>query len=128
MTGKPRILAVDDEERFLSTMAKLLGMRGMDVTTAPGGEEALASFKPGAFDVAVVDIRMPGMDGVDLLKELKSRDPAIEVIALTGHASVDVAAEIMSRGGSDYLLKPCPTDELEKKILAAMARRESRAG
>lgn len=128
MTTPIRLLAVDDEERFVSTLARLLSLRNMQVSVALSGEEALEKFSPGAFDVALVDVKMPGISGVDLLTELKRQDPELEVIILTGHASVDIAAEIMSRGGSDYLLKPCPTAEVEGKILSAMERRAARAG
>lgn len=126
MSTPIRVLAVDDEERFVTTLARLLSLKHMTVTTAFSGEEALELFKPGSFDVALVDVKMPGISGVDLLTELKKRDPEIEVIILTGHASVDIAAEIMSRGGSDYLLKPCPTGEVEAKILSAMERRAAK--
>lgn len=128
MNQPVRLLCVDDEERFVSTLAKLLTMRNMHVTVALSGEEALERFQAGAFDVALVDVKMPGISGVDLLTELKNRDPELEVIILTGHASVDIAAEIMSRGGADYLLKPCPTAEVEAKIISAMERRAARSG
>jgi len=128
MTAPVRLLCVDDEERFVTTLSRLLALKNMAVTTALSGEEALGAFAPGAFDVALVDVKMPGISGVDLLTELKKRDPDLEVIILTGHASVDIAADIMSRGGSDYLLKPCPTSEVEAKILSAMERRAARAG
>lgn len=128
MNQPVRLLCVDDEERFVSTLAKLLTMRNMHVTVALSGEEALERFQAGAFDVALVDVKMPGISGVDLLTELKNRDPELEVIILTGHASVDIAAEIMSRGGADYLLKPCPTAEVEAKIISAMERRAARRG
>jgi len=128
MNTPVRLLCVDDEERFVTTLAKLLTMRNMQVTVALSGEEALERFQPGDFDVALVDVKMPGISGVDLLTELKNRDPELEVIVLTGHASVDIAAEIMSRGGADYLLKPCPTADVEAKIISAMERRAARAG
>jgi DNA-binding NtrC family response regulator len=128
MSTPIRVLAVDDEERFVTTLARLLTLKHMTVTTAFSGEQAMELFTPGSFDVALVDVKMPGISGVDLLTELKKRDPEIEVIILTGHASVDIAAEIMSRGGSDYLLKPCPTGEVEAKILSAMERRAARRG
>jgi len=121
-----RLLLVDDEERFAATLARLLTIRQMEVTTALSGEQALESFTPGAFDVALVDVKMPGMSGVELLAELKKRDPDLEVIILTGHASVDIAAEIMGKGGSDYLLKPCPTDDVAAKILSAVERRAAK--
>lgn len=127
MTTPIRLLCVDDEERFVTTLARLLTLKNMQVVTALSGEDALELFEPGKFDVALVDVKMPGISGVDLLTELKKLDPQLEVIILTGHASVDIAAEIMSRGGADYLLKPCPTGDVEAKILSAMERRTARS-
>ncbi len=126
MSDAVRLLLVDDEERFASTLARLLTLRQMQVTCRLSGEEALRDFAPGQYDVALVDVKMPGMSGVDLLDELKRLDPDLEVIILTGHASVDIAAEIMSKGGADYLLKPCPTDDVAAKIVSAMERRAAR--
>jgi DNA-binding NtrC family response regulator len=126
MQSPIRLLLVDDEERFATTLARLLGIRQMQVTTAFSAEQALELFAPDSFDVALVDVKMPGMSGVDLLGEMKKRDPDLEVIILTGHASVDIAAEIMSKGGSDYLLKPCPTDDVAAKILTAVERRAAK--
>ncbi|GFK94077.1 Alginate biosynthesis transcriptional regulatory protein AlgB [Fundidesulfovibrio magnetotacticus] len=128
MNTPVRLLCVDDEERFVTTLAKLLTLRNMQVTTALSGEDALERFQPGLFDVALLDVKMPGISGVELLTELKRRDPDLEIIILTGHASVDIAADIMSRGGADYLLKPCPTADVEAKIISAMERRAARAG
>jgi DNA-binding NtrC family response regulator len=126
MTAAPRILIVDDEERFRLTLAKLLKVRELDVTTLGSGPEALEALKQEQYDVIVLDVRMPGMDGIETLAEIKKLNPNIEVIILTGHASVDAAVDIMKLGGYDYLLKPCSVEELTDKIDAAFERKQAR--
>ncbi len=129
MSLRPKILIVDDEERFRITLAKLLAVREMDVRHVGGGREALEELKNSAYDVILLDVKMPEMNGIETLTEIKKLSPFVEVIILTGHASVDVAVEIMRLGGYEYLLKPCPIDELELKISTAFDRkldRESR--
>jgi DNA-binding NtrC family response regulator len=126
MTTAPRILIVDDEERFRLTLGKLLKVRELDVTTLGSGPEALEALKQEQYDVIVLDVRMPGMDGIETLAEIKKLNPNIEVIILTGHASVDAAVDIMKLGGYDYLLKPCSVEELIEKIEAAFERKQAR--
>jgi DNA-binding NtrC family response regulator len=126
MTTAPRILIVDDEERFRLTLAKLLKVRELDVTTLGSGPEALEALKQEPYDVIVLDVRMPGMDGIETLAEIKKLNPNIEVIILTGHASVDAAVDIMKLGGYDYLLKPSSVEELIEKIEAAFERKQAR--
>ena len=126
MTAAPRILIVDDEERFRLTLAKLLKVRELDVTTLGSGPEALEALKQEQYDVIVLDVRMPGMDGIETLAEIKKLNPNIEVIILTGHASVDAAVDIMKLGGYDYLLKPSSVEELVEKIEAAFERKQAR--
>lgn len=126
MNSKPRILVVDDEERFRTTMGKLLAVRGFDVETVGSGKEALEELRKGSFDVIVLDVRMPEMGGIEALKEIKRLNPNVEVIILTGHASVDVAVEIMKLGGYEYLLKPCSIEDLVNKIDGAYERKMER--
>jgi DNA-binding NtrC family response regulator len=126
MTTTPKVLVVDDEERFRLTLAKLLTVRGLEVTTLGSGQEALEALRQGRFDVIVLDVRMPGMNGIETLAEIKKINPLIEVIILTGHASVDAAVDIMKLGGYDYLLKPCSLEELTDKIDAAFERKLAR--
>lgn len=123
---KARVLLVDDEERFRATTSRLLGVRGFHVGQAASGPEALEELERNPYDVVILDVRMPGMSGVETLGEIKRRQPAVEVLILTGHASVDTAVEIMRLGGADYLLKPCSMDELVNKIEAALERRKAR--
>jgi DNA-binding NtrC family response regulator len=130
MSETIRVLVVDDEERFRTTLAKLLKLKGLNVAAAGDAAEALALMQQASppYDVVLLDVRMPGMDGIDALREMKKIDPEVEVIILTGHASVDAAAEIMKRGGFDFLLKPCPADELHAKVLTAYERKMTRKG
>ncbi|MEJ5300173.1 MAG: response regulator [Thermodesulforhabdaceae bacterium] len=123
---RPKVLIVDDEERFRKTLSKLLVAQGLEVYSAGSGEESLEFISNHNVDIVLLDMRMPGMNGIDTLTAIKKIDPSIEVIMLTGHASVDVAVEIMKRGGYEYLLKPCDIDELMIKIDSAFERRMTR--
>jgi DNA-binding NtrC family response regulator len=124
----PKILLVDDEARFRTTLSKLLAAQGLEVTALGSGREALAELRQNAYDVMVLDVRMPDMDGIATLTEIKKIAPQIEVIILTGHASMDAAVEIMRLGGYDYLLKPCPVEDLLAKIESAYERKITREG
>jgi DNA-binding NtrC family response regulator len=123
---KPRILLVDDEERFRTNLQKMLGVQGLTVGAASSGAEALEELKRSPYDVIVLDIRMPGMDGLATLKEIKIINPEAEVIILSGHASMDAAMEINRLGGYDYLMKPCPLEDLLLKIEAAYEKKVDR--
>lgn len=122
---KPKILLVDDEERFLTTTQKLIARKGYDIQTASGGTEALEKMLYADIDVVILDVKMPGRDGIDILKEIKNRFPLTEVILLTGHATVESAIIGMRSGAYDYLMKPVSPDELIQKAEAAFARRRS---
>jgi DNA-binding NtrC family response regulator len=126
MKSSPKILIVDDEERFRTTMCKLLTIRGFDAVAVGGGPEAIEHVKEQPCDVVILDVRMPEMSGVDVLAEIKKVDADIEVIIMTGYASVDTAKEILTRGAYDYMLKPYSIDELVEKIEAASERRQTR--
>ena len=123
---KPRILLVDDEERFRTNLQKMLDAQGLTVRAAGSGAEALEELKRSPCDVIVLDIRMPGMDGLSTLKEIKSINPEVEVIILSRHASMAAAMEINRLGGYDYLMKPCPLEELLLKIEAAYEKKVDR--
>jgi len=114
-----RILIVDDEERFRTTLGKRLTERDLDVETVGSGEEAIKIIKEKLFDVVVLDVKMPGMDGIETLAEIKKVNPNLEVLMLTGHASVDSAVDGMRLGAYDYLMKPCEIDILMEKINGA---------
>jgi DNA-binding NtrC family response regulator len=113
---KPRILIVDDEKEFTESMAERLTIRDYDVSTAFSGEEALEKIKGYNFDVVILDVKMPGIDGIETLREIKRIKPLTEVIMLTGNATVETAIKGMQLGALDYLMKPCDNEELVSKI------------
>ncbi|MDY6852934.1 MAG: response regulator [Thermodesulfobacteriota bacterium] len=120
------ILLVDDEAPFVETMTKRLGKRSYNVLTAFSGQEALAELKTakGAkVDVIILDVKMPVMDGVETLSEIKRLYPLIEVIMLTGHATIESGIEGMKLGAFDYLMKPTDMDHLVAKIEEAGAKK-----
>ena len=121
-----RTLLVDDENEFLEPLVKRLRRRKIDVRTAASGEAALEMLAAAPVDVVVLDVRMPGMDGIQTLREIKARDPGVEVIMLTGHASIEVAVEGMELGAFDYLMKPMNIDELVYKLQDAHKRKQLR--
>jgi DNA-binding NtrC family response regulator len=111
-----QVMLVDDEVEFLETLIKRMKKRDVDITGVKSGEEALSALDQNQVDVVILDVRMPGMDGIEALKEIKRRHPLIEVIMLTGHASVEVAVQGMELGAFDYLMKPIDIDELLYKV------------
>jgi DNA-binding NtrC family response regulator len=120
---KPKILIVDDEEKFVSYLSKRLRMREYDVAISLSGEDALEKVKEHDFDVVILDVLMPGIDGIEALREIKKVKPLTEVIMLTGHASVEAGVEGMRLGAYDYLMKPCEAEELISKINKAYERK-----
>lgn len=118
-----KVLFVDDEADFLETLMKRMRKRGMDVAGVGSGEAALDYLKRQPADVVVLDVKMPGIGGINALKEIKKMDPLMEVIMLTGHASIEAAIEGMESGAFDYLMKPADFDELFCKLQDAFKRR-----
>jgi DNA-binding NtrC family response regulator len=111
-----KVLLVDDETEFIETLVKRLRKRNLDVNSANSGKEALEKLKSNPADVVVLDVKMPDMDGIETLKQIKKQNPKVEVIMLTGHASVEVAIQGMELGAFDYLMKPMDIDELLYKL------------
>lgn len=107
-----KLLIVDDDEKFLRTIAERLGLKDFDVTPITEGNQAIEAAKKDKFDVAILDLKMPGMDGMELLKILKEKHKFLEVIILTGHASIDSAVEATKRGAVGYLEKPYKFEKL----------------
>jgi DNA-binding NtrC family response regulator len=118
-----RMMLVDDEERFLATTQKLLAKKGFEVFTAASGAEALDLLEKKIIHVVILDVKMPGMDGIETLKEMKKHFPLTEVIMLTGHATVESAVDGLKSGASDYLMKPADIDELIAKAGEAFEKR-----
>jgi DNA-binding NtrC family response regulator len=123
----PSVLLVDDEVSFLETLAKRIAKRDLRVAKAFSGQEALDTLKEGggasAFDAVILDVKMPGMDGLETLAAIKLKHPNVEVIMLTGHATVESAIDGMKAGAYDYLMKPCDIDLLLEKIDHAVAKK-----
>ena len=118
-----KLLLVDDESDFLNTLLKRMKRREVDAYAVESGEQALEWLKSQPVDVVILDVRMPGMDGIETLKAIKSRHPLTEVIMLTGHASMEVAIEGMELGAFDYLMKPMDMDELLYKAQDAFRKK-----
>ncbi len=121
MAKSIKVLMVDDEDRFRQTTSRLLIKRGFETTIAKSGEKAIEILKEKPHDVVVLDIKMPGMDGLEALSIIKEIDPEIRVIMLTGHGTPDSAKESLIREAFDYLNKPCDIDILSAKIKDAYA-------
>jgi DNA-binding NtrC family response regulator len=119
---KMKMMLVDDEERFLSTTKKFLGKKGYDVVTATSGAEALEKIRVQNIHVVILDVKMPGMDGIATLKEIKRQFPLIEVIMLTGHATIESAVDGLKSGAIDYLMKPADIDEIIQKAEQAFEK------
>ncbi len=110
---------VDDEEEFLAATSQALERRGIAVTTATGGERALELVEEEVFDVVLLDVKMPGMDGVEVFRRLQQMRPGQPTILLTGHGSVWQAFQSAKEGVFDYIAKPCPIEDLTTKIETA---------
>jgi DNA-binding NtrC family response regulator len=119
-----RVLIVDDEKDFVEMFALRLQGQGEKVSTAHSGKEALKVLENTLIDVVILDIRMPGMDGIDTLKQIKQFHPIIEVIMLTGHGSTQTAVEGMKLGAFDYMIKPADFDDIKLKIKNARKRKD----
>jgi DNA-binding NtrC family response regulator len=123
---EPTVLLVDDEVAFVETLVKRLSKRDLRVVAAHSGQEALEKLEisaPTKIDVVILDVKMPGMDGLETLARIKERHPLVEVLMLTGHATVESAIDGMKKGAFDYLMKPCDVDVLLGKINEAAAKK-----
>jgi DNA-binding NtrC family response regulator len=120
---KINILLVDDEQDFLEMFSERLLARGFSVFSAQSGEEALARVREGGIDVVILDVQMPGMDGIAILHEIKRIEPLVEVMLLTGQASVQTAVNGMKAGAFDYIMKPADMVELVEKLTNAYGRK-----
>ena len=123
MKPKPSLLLVDDDAAFRRVMSGELGRLGYEVVAAGSGEEAIAKAAQLEPEVVLLDLRLPGMNGLEVLKALREQNPGAEVIMLTGHGSIDTAIESIRMGAFDYVVKPCPLDEIQIRIQRALERR-----
>ena len=120
----PFVMLVDDEAPFLETMVKRLEKRKLNVKTASDGQSALDTLKQHPdIDVIILDVKMPGMDGIETLERIKADHPLVEVLMLTAHATVESAIQGMKLGAFDYLMKPCDVDQLMSKVQEATQKK-----
>ncbi|MEK7821801.1 MAG: response regulator, partial [Planctomycetota bacterium] len=130
MTGKARVLVVDDEVNLLKTLSDVLNRNGYEVAVAKDGPSALGLIEKNGFDIALLDIRMPHMDGVELLERIKARHPDVEVIIMTAYGTIETAIKSIKLGAYAYILKPLDIDDvlvnlkkiIQMKTLAGEAR------
>ncbi|MBU1183136.1 MAG: response regulator [Proteobacteria bacterium] len=120
---RPIILLVDDEVAFADNLLKLLSKRGYDVIVVYNGADAVNMVGEKEFDVIILDMKMPGMDGIATLKEIRKIAPLVEVVILTGHGSVESGIEGMQLGAFDFLMKPVRIDDLQEKVSEAYQRK-----
>ena len=120
-----RVLLADDEVEFTDTTKTLLENRGYDVTAVNSGDSAIMTLGQERYDVMVLDLKMPGRDGISTLKEIKKLQLHSQILVLTGHGDINTALEAMELGAYDYLTKPCDIDELTEKLEDAMTKSES---
>ncbi len=121
--NKINLLFVDDEEQFLESMSKRLESRDFNVTAVNRGEKAIEAARSNPLDIALVDLKMPGIDGEETLKELKKEHPWMEIVILTGHGSIDSAVDCTQSGAHSYLQKPCDLDQLLEVLKEAYKKR-----
>ena len=117
------VLVVDDEEDFVETIVKRLKDKGLDAAGVFRGQEALDMLKKREFDVCILDVRMPGMDGIETLREMKKKHPSMEVVMLTGHGSVESGIQGLQLGAYNYVMKPCPFKDLLAQLSLAYERK-----
>ena len=118
------VLLVDDEAEFVETFSERLELRDLEISKAFNGEEALQVLETNrTIELVILDVKMPGMDGIETLAEIKKRYPLVEVIMLSGHADVESAIDGMKQGAFDYLMKPCDIDQMIAKVTEAVAKK-----
>ena len=118
-----KVLLVDDEKEFVETLSERMEARGLKVARAYSGDECLEQIPDEKPDVVILDVLMPGKDGIETLREIKQKYPLIEVMMLTGHGTIETAIDGLKLGAYDYLMKPTETADLVAKILRAYARK-----
>lgn len=118
-----RVLVVDDEEDFIDTIVRRLRAKGLSAEGVTRGEYALKLLEDQEFDVCILDVKMPGMDGIQTLREMKKKKPLMEVIMLTGHGSVESGVQGLQLGAYNYVMKPVPFDELLEQLVNAYERK-----
>ncbi len=118
-----KVLLIDDEVEFLENLSERMRVRGMEVSTAQTTDDAVSAVEEGEFDAIVLDLQMPGMNGIEMLKVIKARRPDMQVILLTGQATLEAGIEAMKLGAMDFMEKPADIDSLTEKIKKAQAKK-----
>lgn len=118
-----KVLVVDDEQEFREITTKRLERKGLKVQSAENGEKAMEILGLGSIDVVLLDVKMPGLDGIETLRRIRTLQPLVEVVLLTGHASVDSGIEGMKLGAFDYLMKPIELEPLLEKLADAYEKK-----
>lgn len=118
-----KVLLIDDEKEFLDVLGERMTVRGMDVTTVSSASEAIKMTERQSFDAIILDLKMPEMDGLEVLQNIKEKKPELQVILLTGYGSVEKGVEAMRRGAMDFIEKPADLESLTEKIKKAQARK-----
>lgn len=122
MNDSIKVLLVDDEEEFVTTLAERLEMRGFDPSIAISGDQALSMVQDKVFDLIVLDLMMPGIGGLEVMKQIKSVNPEMPIILLTGQGSTKEGMEGMNQGAFDFLMKPLDIEELISQIHEALGK------
>ena len=120
---KADVLLVDDEEQFLKVLSQRMEGRGLKVDTSTSGEDAISRVKGKDFDAIVLDLAMPGMNGIETLKRIRSENPDVQIIMLTGHGSLEKGVEAIKAGAVDFLEKPADMNKIMEKIAEAKNKR-----
>ena len=125
MAEQRKILAIDDEAVIRDSCSRILAQEGCDIVTAADGEEGLAAIKadPKGFEVVLLDLKMPGMSGMEVLEQAREVNPALLVVVITGYATVDTAVEAMKKGAYDFIAKPFTPDQLHLVVNRAQEKR-----
>jgi DNA-binding NtrC family response regulator len=118
-----KVLLIDDEVEFLEALSERMEIRGMDVTTAENAKAAVSAINSGDFDAIVLDLQMPDMNGIDMLKVIRETNPDMQVILLTGQATLEAGIQAMKLGAMDFMEKPADIDALTDKIKKAQAKK-----
>ncbi|MEF2230595.1 MAG: response regulator [Pseudodesulfovibrio sp.] len=118
-----KVLLIDDEEEFLSTLSERMELRGMNVNTASNARNAVEALDSGDYDAIVLDLQMPDMNGIDMLKVIRKTHPDMQVILLTGQATLEAGIEAMKLGAMDFMEKPADINALTEKIKKAQAKK-----
>jgi DNA-binding NtrC family response regulator len=118
-----KVLLIDDEVEFLDNLSERMRVRGMDVSTAQTTDNAINAVEEAEYDAIVLDLQMPGMNGIEMLKVIKERHPDMQVILLTGQATLEAGIEAMKLGAMDFMEKPADINSLTEKIRKAQAKK-----